>query len=100
MLESLAERVEAILGALPETASVFAERVVGGNYLDFDIDRREIARYGLTVGDVQDVIATAIGGQTVTYTVEGRERYSVNLRYPINRTKSRLFIFFAPTLYL
>ena len=82
VLEALAEQVEAILGTLPETASVFAERVVGGNYLDFEIDRLEIARYGLTVGDVQDVIATAIGGQNVGYTIEGRERYPINLRYP------------------
>jgi Cu(I)/Ag(I) efflux system membrane protein CusA/SilA len=55
--------------------------VVGGNYLDFEIDRREIARYGLTVGDVQDVIQSAIGGMNVTWTVEGLERYPVNLRY-------------------
>jgi Cu(I)/Ag(I) efflux system membrane protein CusA/SilA len=55
--------------------------VVGGNYLDFEINRREIARYGLTVGDVQDVIQSAIGGMNVTQTVEGRERYPVNLRY-------------------
>jgi len=82
VLEALAEQVEAILGTLPETASVFAERVVGGNYLDFEIDRLEIARYGLTVGDVQDVIATAIGGQNVGYTIEGLERYPINLRYP------------------
>jgi len=82
VLEALAEQVEAILGTLPETASVFAERVVGGNYLDFEIDRLEIARYGLTVDDVQDVIATAIGGQNVGYTIEGRERYPINLRYP------------------
>ncbi|MEE8586630.1 MAG: efflux RND transporter permease subunit, partial [Acidobacteriota bacterium] len=63
------------------TLSVYAERVVGGNYLDFDIDRVEIARYGLTIGDVQDVIQTAIGGMNVTETVEGLERYPVNLRY-------------------
>jgi Cu(I)/Ag(I) efflux system membrane protein CusA/SilA len=81
-LQQLGERIEAVLATVPGTASVFAERVVGGNYLDFDIDRREIARYGLTVGDVQDVIQTAIGGVNVTTTVEGLERYPVNLRYP------------------
>jgi Cu(I)/Ag(I) efflux system membrane protein CusA/SilA len=80
-LERLGERVEAILKEEPGTLSVYAERVVGGNYLDFDIDRREIARYGLTVGDVQDVIQSAIGGMNVTWTVEGLERYPVNLRY-------------------
>jgi Cu(I)/Ag(I) efflux system membrane protein CusA/SilA len=80
-LQQLGERIEAILRNEPGTLSVFAERVVGGNYLDFEIDRREIARYGLTVGDVQDVIQSAIGGRNVTFTVEGRERYPVNLRY-------------------
>ena len=80
-LQEVGERIEAILRNQPGTLSVLAERVVGGNYLDFDIDRREIARYGLTVGDVQDVIQSAIGGRNVTFTVEGLERYPVNLRY-------------------
>jgi Cu(I)/Ag(I) efflux system membrane protein CusA/SilA len=80
-LQRLGEEIEAILRKEPGTLSVYAERVVGGNYLDFDIDRREIARYDLTVADVQDVIQSAIGGRNVTYTVEGRERYPVNLRY-------------------
>ncbi len=80
-LQVLGERIEAILRDEPGTLSVFAERVFGGNYLDFEIDRREIARYGLTVDDVQDVIQSAIGGMNVTETVEGRERYPVNLRY-------------------
>jgi Cu(I)/Ag(I) efflux system membrane protein CusA/SilA len=82
VLQQLGERIEVLLRDLPGTASVYAERVVGGNYLDFDIDRREIARYGLTVGDVQDVIQSAIGGMNVTWTVEGLERYPVNVRYP------------------
>jgi len=82
VLQSLAEETEAIIRDVPGTLSVFAERVVGGNYLDFDIDRREIARYGLTIGDVQDVIQAAIGGMNITSTVEGLERYPVNLRYP------------------
>ena len=82
VLQSLGVRIEAILREVPGTLSVYAERVAGGNYLDFEIDRREIARYGLTIGDVQDVIQSAIGGMNVTWTVEGRERYPVNLRYP------------------
>jgi Cu(I)/Ag(I) efflux system membrane protein CusA/SilA len=80
-LERIGERIEAVLRGVPGTQSVYAERVVGGNYLDFDIDRARIARYGLTVGDVQDVIQTAIGGLNVSQTVEGLERYPVNLRY-------------------
>ena len=81
VLNRLATDAEAIFKSLPETASAFAERVTGGYYLDFAINRREAARYGLTVGDVQDVIATALGGENITQTVEGLERYPVNLRY-------------------
>ncbi|MEE8581942.1 MAG: efflux RND transporter permease subunit, partial [Myxococcota bacterium] len=81
VLQELGQQIEAVVRDLPGTQSVYAERVVGGNYLDFEIDRREIARYGLTVGDVQDVIQSAIGGMNVTWTVEGLERYPVNLRY-------------------
>ncbi len=81
VLQELGERIEAILREVPGTLSVFAERVVGGRYLDFEIDREAIARYGLTVGDVQDVIQSAVGGMNVTWTVEGLERYPVNLRY-------------------
>jgi Cu/Ag efflux pump CusA len=80
-LQTLGERLEAILRSVPGTASVSAERVAGGNYLDLEIDREQIARYGLTVGDVQDVIQIAIGGMNISETVEGLERYSVNLRY-------------------
>ncbi|MFQ5735752.1 MAG: efflux RND transporter permease subunit [Thermodesulfobacteriota bacterium] len=80
-LEDIGRRIEAIIRDVPGTASVYAERVVGGNYLDFDIDRLQAARYGLTVGDVQDVIQSAIGGMNITTTVEGLERYPVNLRY-------------------
>jgi len=65
----------------PYTRSAFAERIAGGYFLDFDIDRHKAARYGLTVGDVEDVLLTAIGGTTVTETIEGRERYAVSLRY-------------------
>jgi Cu(I)/Ag(I) efflux system membrane protein CusA/SilA len=81
VLQQLGRRVEAILREEPGTLSVYAERVAGGNYLDFDIDRREIARYGLNIADVQEVIQSAIGGMNVTWTVEGLERYPVNLRY-------------------
>ena len=82
VLQELASRVEQVMKQLPETVSAYGDRAVGGYYLDFDIHREAAARYGLTVGDVQDVIQTAIGGMNVTQTVEGLERYSVNLRYP------------------
>jgi Cu(I)/Ag(I) efflux system membrane protein CusA/SilA len=81
VLESIGKQVEAVVREIPGTLSVFAERAAGGNYLDFEIDREAAARYGLTVGDVQDVIQTAMGGMTVTTTVEGLERYPVNVRY-------------------
>ena len=80
-LEQLGIQVEAVVRRLPGTLSAYAERVMGGNYLDFDLDRKALARYGLTVGDVQDVIQSAIGGMNITTTVEGLERYPVNLRY-------------------
>ncbi len=81
VLSELGARIEAVVQDIPGTLSAYSERVTGGNYLDFNIRRDHIARYGLTVGDVQDVIMTAIGGMNVTYTVEGLERYPVNLRY-------------------
>jgi Cu(I)/Ag(I) efflux system membrane protein CusA/SilA len=81
VLSELGARIEAVVRHIPGTLSAFAERVTGGNYLDFDLDRAQLARYGLTVGDVQEVIMTAIGGMNVTSTVEGLERYPVNLRY-------------------
>ena len=74
--------MEPWLRQIPGTRSVYAERVVGGYFLDFIIDRREAARYGLTVGDVEDVIETGVGGKTVSTTIEGRERYPINVRYP------------------
>ncbi len=82
VLASLSQSIEQALKSMPETLSAFGDRAVGGYYLDFDIHREAAARYGLTVGDVQDVIQSAIGGMNVTHTVEGRERYPVNLRYP------------------
>ncbi len=81
VLEDVGKEVEAVVRKVPGTLSVYAERVMGGNFLDFDIDRKALARYGLTVGDVQDVIQSAIGGMNLTTTVEGLERYPVNLRY-------------------
>ena len=81
VLEQIGKEVESVMRTVPGTLSAFAERAVGGNYLDFDINRKEAARYGLTVGDVENVIESAMGGMAVTNTVEGLERYSVNLRY-------------------
>jgi len=81
-LERLGKAVEQSVQMVPGTRSAFAERAVSGYYLDIDIDRAAAARHGLNVGDVQTVIATAIGGMTITQTVEGRERYGVRVRYP------------------
>ncbi|MBI4795568.1 MAG: efflux RND transporter permease subunit [Deltaproteobacteria bacterium] len=81
VLNRLAEEVEPILKSVPGTASVYSERTTGGYYLDFEIDRAAAARYGLNVQDIQDVILSALGGQNLTQTVEGLERYPVNLRY-------------------
>jgi Cu(I)/Ag(I) efflux system membrane protein CusA/SilA len=78
----LGEQIESAVSGVPGTLSAFAERITGGNYLDYEIRRREAARYGLTVSDVQDVIMSALGGMNVTQTVEGLERYPVNVRYP------------------
>jgi Cu(I)/Ag(I) efflux system membrane protein CusA/SilA len=81
-LERIGKEVEGVVKQLPGTLSAYAERVMGGNYLDFAIDRDATARYGLTVGDVEDVIQSAIGGMNVSWTVEGLERYPINIRYP------------------
>jgi len=81
-IEKVARQIEAVLRKVPGTTSAYAERVIGGYYLDIVPDREALGRYGLAIGDVQDVIATALGGETVTITVEGRERYGVNIRYP------------------
>ncbi len=80
-IEEIGTHLEMILKDVPGTRSIYAERVAGGYFLDFDIKREELARYGLSVSDVQSVIMAAIGGENVTTTVEGRERYSVNVRY-------------------
>ena len=80
-LERVASEIEAVVKTVPGTLSAFAERTMGGNYIEFHINRDEIARYGLTVGAVQDVLEVALGGMPLTTTVEGLERYAVNLRY-------------------
>jgi Cu(I)/Ag(I) efflux system membrane protein CusA/SilA len=80
-LERIAGQIEGKIRQVPGTGSVFAERVMGGNYVEFDIDRDAIARYGLTLGDVQEVLEVALGGMPLTTTVEGLERYGVILRY-------------------
>jgi copper/silver efflux system protein len=81
-LQRLATEVEAAVRTVPGTRSAIGERVVSGSYLDIDIDRDAAARYGLSVSQIQMVIASAIGGMTITRTVEGRERYSVRVSYP------------------
>jgi Cu(I)/Ag(I) efflux system membrane protein CusA/SilA len=91
-LERLGKEIEQAVQTVPGTRSAFAERAVSGYYLDIDIDRAKAARHGLNVGDIQAVIATAIGGMTITQTVEGRERYGVRVRYPqeLRNTPERL----------
>ena len=81
-MERLAQKIETVVRAVPGTSSAFAERITGGFYLNIEPDRAQLARYGLAVGEVQDVIASALGGEMVTTTVEGRERYGVTVRYP------------------
>lgn len=80
-LEAIGKEIEGLLPGLEGTASVFAERAIGGKYLEIDVNRDQAGRYGLTMAAVQQTIMTAVGGMTVTRTVEGRERYSVNVRY-------------------
>jgi Cu(I)/Ag(I) efflux system membrane protein CusA/SilA len=81
-MEKLARKIEAVLREVPGTSSAYAERAISGYYLNVDPDRTQLARYGLMVGDVQKVIAMALGAEPVTTTVEGRERYTVSVRYP------------------
>src|SRR5436190_11256524 len=80
-LERIASDIEALVKTVPGTLSAFAERTMGGNYIQFTIDRKAIARYGLKIADVQDVLEVALGGMPLTTTVEGLERYAMNLRY-------------------
>ncbi|UTA47115.1 CusA/CzcA family heavy metal efflux RND transporter [Simiduia sp. 21SJ11W-1] len=81
-LQTLGAEIERLLGQLPGTRSAYAERVAAGRYIKIDINRERAARFGLNIGDVQQVIGTAVGGRNVTQTVEGQERYPVNIRYP------------------
>ena len=81
-MEKLARRIESVVRAVPGTSSAYAERITGGYYLNIEPDRMQLARYGLTTGEVMDVVAAALGGETVTTTVEGRERFGVTVRYP------------------
>ncbi|MDQ6801559.1 MAG: CusA/CzcA family heavy metal efflux RND transporter [Acidobacteriota bacterium] len=81
-IEEIGKQLEQIVQKVPGTRSVYGERVSGGYFVDFDLNRPEIARYGLTIKDVQDVIMTAIGGENVSTSIEGRERYPINVRYP------------------
>jgi copper/silver efflux system protein len=81
-IERIARKIEAVLKGVPGTTSAFSERIMGGSYLEVIPDRTQIARYGLTVDDVLKVVASGIGAETVTTTVEGRERYGVTVRYP------------------
>ncbi len=81
-IEKIGKRLEAVLPQVKGTASVYSERVAGGRYVRVDIDREKSARFGLNIADLQDVVRTAVGGMNITETVEGLERYPVNLRYP------------------
>lgn len=82
VIEEIGKQLETIISEVPNTASVYSERVAGGRYIKVAIQREKAARYGLNISDIQQVVATAIGGMNVTQTVEGLERYPVNLRYP------------------
>ncbi|MBV6520375.1 MAG: Cation efflux system protein CusA [Gemmatimonadaceae bacterium] len=97
-LERIGKEIERAVQMVPGTRSAFAERAVSGYYLDIDIDRAAAARHGVNVADVQTVIATAIGGMTITQTVEGRERYGVRVRYPaeLRDTPERLASVLVP----
>jgi len=81
-MEKLAKEIEAVVKTVPGTTSAFADRITGGFYINIEPDRQQLARYGLAIGDLQDVIGTALGGEMVTTTVEGRERFGVTVRYP------------------
>ena len=82
VIETLAREIETAIKTVPGTSSAFAERINGGYYLDIEPDRRALARHGLTIANLQEVVASALGAETVTTTVEGRERYAVSIRYP------------------
>ncbi|MBS0587338.1 MAG: efflux RND transporter permease subunit [Proteobacteria bacterium] len=81
-IEAIAKQIEAVVRTVPGTASAYAERITGGYYLDIEPDRLALARYGLAVGDLLEVVSAALGGEAITTTVEGRERFDVAIRYP------------------
>ena len=81
-IESVGREIEQVIRAIPGTTSVYAERLTGARYVDMKIDRNRAARFGLNIMDIQDTVETAVGGMNLTETIEGRERYPVNLRYP------------------
>jgi len=87
-IQKIGESIEKILKTVPGTSSVYAERAVGGRYIHMDIKRKAAARYGLNIADIQEVVRIAVGGMNITQTVEGLERYPVNLRYPQNKRDS------------
>ena len=82
VIEKIGTEIERLVKTIPGTTSAFAERLVGGRYIDVDINRQAAARYGLNIRDIQEVIATAIGGENIGETIEGLERYPINIRYP------------------
>jgi len=99
-IERIGSEIEAAVKTVPATRSVFAERVAGGYFVDFDLNREALARYGLTVDDANAVVMSAIGGETVTTVIKGRERYSVNVRYPreLREDLDRLSRVLVPTM--
>ncbi|MBI2791821.1 MAG: efflux RND transporter permease subunit [Gammaproteobacteria bacterium] len=82
VIQSIGQQLESIIKGVKGTVTVFAERVASSRYINIDINRKEAARYGLNIQDIQDIVETAVGGMNITQTVEGRERYPLNLRYP------------------
>jgi len=99
-IERIGSHLEMIFRDIPGTRSVYAERTAGGYFLDFNLRRDQLARYGLTINEAQMVIMTAIGGEPVTTTIEGRERYNVNVRYAreLRDTLPRLRRVLVPTM--
>ncbi|AMX58245.1 RND transporter, Hydrophobe/Amphiphile Efflux-1 (HAE1)/Heavy Metal Efflux (HME) family, permease protein [Leptospira borgpetersenii serovar Hardjo-bovis str. Sponselee] len=81
-IEKLAIQIETVLKTIPETRSALAERTTGGYYLNIELKRFNLERYNISMGSAQQIVASAIGGESITQTIEGRERFSVNLRYP------------------
>ena len=101
ILEDIGKQIAAVARDIPGTASAYSEKSVGGNYLDIDIDRKAISRYGLSIKDVQDVIKSAVGGMNVSTSIEGLERYPINVRYSreLRDTPEKLKRVLIPTKY-